>query len=245
MKLDLFDDADAVARAAAATIAADARAAVAARGHFLMAVSGGHTPWIMLRALASEEVPWKGVQVVQVDERVAPPGHPDRNLIHLHESLLQHAPLSPEQVHAMPVEWSDLDAAATQYEQVLRQIAGSPPLLDLVHLGLGADGHTASLVPGDPVVEVTDREVAVTGAYQGRRRMTLTYPALNRARRVLWVVTGAEKAAMLRRLRDGDASIPAGRIRREQALVLADRGAAGLPSAGHETGGQHASGNRH
>jgi 6-phosphogluconolactonase len=231
MKLDLFDDAAAVARAAATTIAAHARAAVAARGRFLMAVSGGHTPWIMLRALASEEVPWKSVHVVQVDERVAPAGDPDRNLLHLQESLLEHAPLSPEQVHAMPVEWHDLDAATAQYQGVLREIAGSPPLLDLVHLGLGPDGHTASLVPGDPVVDVTDRDVAVTGVYQGRRRMTLTYPALNRARRVLWVVTGTEKAAMLRRLSDGDHSIPAGRIRREQALVLADRGAAGQTNA--------------
>jgi 6-phosphogluconolactonase len=231
MKLDLFDDAAAVARAAAATIAADARAAVAARGRFLMAVSGGHTPWIMLRALAAEEVPWKSVHVVQVDERVAPAGDPDRNLLHLRESLLEHAPLRPEQVHGMPVDWPDLDAATAQYEGVLRGIAGSPPLLDLVHLGLGPDGHTASLVPGDPVVDVTDRDVAMTGVYKGRRRMTLTYPALNRARRVLWVVTGSEKTTMLRRLRDGDQSIPAGRIRREEALVLADRGAAGQQSA--------------
>jgi 6-phosphogluconolactonase len=168
---------------------------------------------------------------VQVDERVAPPGDPDRNLTHLHESLLQHAPLSPEQVHAMPVEWPDLGAAAAEYERILREIAGSPPLIDLAHLGLGADGHTASLVPGDPVVDVTDRDVAVTGLYQGRRRMTLTYPTLNRARRVLWVVTGRDKSDMLRRLREGDVSIPAGRIRREQALVLADRAAAGLATA--------------
>jgi 6-phosphogluconolactonase len=245
MTLDLLDDADAVARAAAATIAADARAAAAARGRFLMAVSGGHTPWIMLRDLVAEDVPWKSVHVMQVDERVAPSGHPDRNLTHLHESLLQHAPLSPEQVHAMPVEWPDLGAAAAEYERILREIAGSPPVLDLVHLGLGADGHTASLVPGDSVVDVTDRDVAVTGVYQGRRRVTLTYPTLNRARRVLWVVTGKDKAAMLRRLRDGDTSIPAGRICRDQALVLADRAAAGLASAAHETGGRHASGNRH
>jgi 6-phosphogluconolactonase len=245
MKLNSFDDADAVARAAAAAIAAEARAAVAARGRFLMAVSGGRTPWIMLRALAREEVPWKSVEVVQVDERVAPPGDPDRNLVHLHDSLLQHTPLRVEQVHAMPVEWPDLDAAATEYARVLREVAGAAPVLDLVHLGLGADGHTASLVPGDPVLDVIDRDVAVTGIYQGRRRMTLTYPALNRARRVLWVVTGAEKARMLRRLQDGDTSIPAGRIRREQALVLADSGAAGLSSVGLETGGPHASGDRH
>ena len=237
MKLEVFGDADSVARAAAATIAADARAAIAARGRFAVAVSGGHTPWIMLRALAEENIPWPGVHVFQVDERVAPDGHPDRNLTHLRESLLQRAPLRPEQLHAMPVESPDLAAAATQYALALREVAGSPPILDLVHLGLGPDGHTASLVPGDAVLDVTDEDVALTGVYQGRRRMTLTYPTLNRARRVLWVVTGSEKVEMLRRLRDGDVSIPAGRVRREQALVLADRAAAGQLTAEYQRGG--------
>jgi 6-phosphogluconolactonase len=237
VKLELFDDADSVARAAAATIAADARAAIAARGRFALAVSGGHTPWIMLRALAREVIPWAGVHVYQVDERVAPEGHPDRNLTHLRESLLQHAPLRPEQIHAMPVESADLQTAATQYALTLREIAGSPPVLDIVHLGLGPDGHTASLVPCDAVLAVTDEDVALTGVYQGRRRMTLTYPMLNRARRVLWVVTGSEKAEMLGRLRDGDVSIPAGRVHREQALLLADREAAGQLNAGYKRGG--------
>ena len=227
MKFEILVDADAVARAAAATIAADARISIAARGQFAFAVSGGHTPWIMLRALASLGVPWEAVHVFQVDERVAPSGHPDRNLTHLRESLLVHAPVPPTQVHAMPVESDDLEAAAAQYARTLEGIAGRPPVLDLVHLGLGPDGHTASLVPGDPVLDVTKTEVALSGIYQGRRRMTLTYPALNRARRVLWVVTGSEKVQMLRRLRDGDVSIPAGRIRRESALLLADRAAAG------------------
>jgi 6-phosphogluconolactonase len=185
----------------------------------------------MLRALAGEDVPWVGVHVFQVDERVAPAGHPDRNLTHLRESLLQHAPLRPEQIHAVPVEELVLEEAATQYVQALRQIAGSPPVLDLVHLGLGADGHTASLVPGDAVLDVTDQDVALIGVYAGRRRMTLTYPILNRVRRVLWVVTGNEKVEMLRRLCQGDASIPAGRVRRKQALLLADRAAAGKLAA--------------
>ena len=226
MKLEVFDNADSVARAAAALIAAEARQAVAARGRFLLAVSSGHTPWIMLRALAAEAVPWEHVHVLQVDERVAPDGHPDRNLTHLRESLLRHAPMRPEQLHAMPVESPDLEAASAQYALVLREIAGSPPVLDLVHLGLGPDGHTASLVPGDAVLDVTDADVAVTEAYQGRRRMTLTFLILNRARRVLWVVTGSEKREMLHRLRAGDVSIPAGRVRQDQALVLADKAAA-------------------
>ncbi len=227
MKIEIMADADSAAREAAAIIAGEARAAVAARGRFIMAVSGGRTPWLMLRALTHEEVPWGGVNVVQVDERVAPAGHPDRNLTHLLESLLEHAPVGPDQIYAMPVESPDLEAAAAEYALTLRDLAGSPPVLDLVHLGLGPDGHTASLVPGDPVLEVTDADVALTGSYQGRRRMTLTYPMLNRSRRVLWLVTGSEKVGMLVRLRNGDASIPAGRIRSEDALVVADRAAGG------------------
>src|SRR5215813_14812938 len=232
MEIKVLADADAVAREAAAIIATQARAAVAARGRYTLAVSGGHTPWLMLRDLAGEDVPWSGVHVAQVDERVAPAGHPDRNLTHLRESLLEYAPLRAEQVYAMPVEATDLEAAALRYAQTLRAIAGSPPIFDLVHLGLGPDGHTASLVPGDPVLDVTQADVAVTGVYQGRRRMTLTYPILDRARRVLWLVTGGEKAGPLARLRVADASIPASRVRQDRSLVLADRAAAeGLGSS--------------
>ncbi len=227
LQIEVLADDDAVARQGAAFIAAEARAAVSARGRFIMAVSGGHTPWIMLRALAGENLPWESVFVAQVDERVAPGGHPDRNLTHLRESLLAHAPLASEHVLAMPVETADLQAAAVNYAHLLELTAGTPPILDLVHLGLGPDGHTASLVPGDPVLGITDADVALTGEYMGRRRMTLTYPIINRSRRILWLVTGAEKVAMLERLRAGDTSIPAGRIRREQALVVADRAAAG------------------
>ncbi|MGA2720498.1 MAG: 6-phosphogluconolactonase [Candidatus Acidiferrales bacterium] len=237
MKLEVFDDADSVARAAAKTIAAEARAAIASRKRFSLAVSGGHTPWVMLRALADEDVPWAGVHLFQVDERIAPAGDPDRNLTHLRESFLQHVPLSPEQIHAMPVEATDLPAAAAAYSQELEAITGSPAVLDLVHLGLGPDGHTASLLPGDPGLDVTDKDVALTGVYQGRRRMTLTYPVLNRARLILWVVTGGEKLEMLRRLREGDKSIPAGRVSPGQALVLADRAAAGERTIGVKQAG--------
>ena len=180
----------------------------------------------MLRALAGEDVPWKYIHVVQVDERVAPADHPDRNLMHVRECLLAHAPLRAEQIHAMPVEAADLQSAAAGYALTLQELAGSPPVLDLVHLGLGADGHTASLVPGDSVLDITDSDVALTGIYQGRRRMTLTYPIFNRALHIVWLVTGSEKAGMFKRLCDGDRSIPAGRVRREDALAIADRAAA-------------------
>ena len=226
MRIEALADADAVARAGAAFTAAEARAAVAARGRFIVAFSGGHTPWQMLSALADEQIPWAGVHVVQVDERVAPAGDPDRNLTHLRESLLAKCPLRPEQIHPMPVEAADLEAASRRYVLTLEDIAGAPAVLDLVHLGLGSDGHTASLVPGDPVLDVTGADVALTGVYQGRRRMTLTYPVLNRARRIVWLITGREKAEMLARLCRGDRSIPAGRIDQHQALVLADHEAA-------------------
>ena len=227
METRVLADAERTAREAARVVAAEARAAVEARGRFVVAVSGGQSPWRMLRALAAEEVPWAAVHVVQVDERVAPAGDPDRNLTHLRESLLPRAPLPEGQLHAMPVEEVELDSAARLYARTLGQIAGSPPVLDLAHLGLGADGHTASLVPGDAVLDVADRDVAVTALYGGRRRMTLTYPALDRCRRLLWLVTGADKAAVLPRLLAGDRSIPAGRVRQDRALLLADHAATG------------------
>jgi 6-phosphogluconolactonase len=226
VRIEVYADDDAVARKAATVIAADMRAAVTARGRYIMGVSGGHTPWLMLRALADEPLPWQQVHVVQVDERVAPQADPDRNLAHLRASLLTRVPLPPGNAHAMPVEATDLDRAAAQYAATLRDVAGSPSLLDLVHLGLGPDGHTASLVPGDPALDVTDADVAVAGPYQGRRRMTLTFPIINRSRRVLWLVTGREKAATLVRLRDGDRSIPAAHVCQDRALLLADRAAA-------------------
>ena len=185
-----------------------------------MAVSGGNTPWQMLRELANEDVPWGSMHVAQVDERIAPAGGPSRNLTHLRESLLENAPLPEEQIHAMPVEEADIEGAALILQRLL---VATFPVLDLVHLGLGSDGHTASLVPDDPILQVNDRDVTLTGFYQGRRRMTLTYPMLNRSRRILWVVTGAGKVGMLNRLLDGDASIPAGRVRQDCALVIADR----------------------
>jgi 6-phosphogluconolactonase len=226
MQIETLPSGDDVAARAAQIIARDARRAVDARGLFVMAVSGGRTPWQMLRALANEDVPWAKVHVVQVDERIAPAGDPDRNLTHLRESLLSHASIPQEQIHAMPVEMGDLDLACQEYTELLRSICGQPAVIDLAHLGLGPDGHTASLIPGDPVCEVQNAEVALTGIYQNRRRMTLTYPILNRSRHILWVVTGGEKASMLPRLLAGDPTIPAGPIAQQSATLLADAPAA-------------------
>jgi 6-phosphogluconolactonase len=227
MKIEVLDNADMAAQKAALIIAEEARQAVAIRGRFIIALSGGKTPWKMLRALAYEDVPWEGMHILQVDERLAPFGHPDRNLTHLHESLSRHSPIPPERIYAMQVEEKDTAAAAAYYAMTISEVAGPEAIIDLVHLGLGSDGHTASLIPGDPVLHVTGMDVALTGVYQGRRRMTLTYPVINRARKILWLVTGIEKSEMLQRLIDMDLSIPAGRISQEHAIVLADKYAAG------------------
>ena len=213
--LEVLSDAAGVAQRGADEVAAAASVAIAARGRFTFAVSGGHTPWAMFRALAHEDLAWEVFGIWQVDERVAPEGDPDRNLT----SLVQALPEAVE-LHPMPVTEDDLDAATMRYA------ASLPEAFDLVHLGMGDDGHTASLVPGDPVLEIIDREVALTLEYRGRRRMTLTYPTLGRSRRVLWLITGEDKALMVPRLLAGDPSIPAGRVSASEQLVVADRAAA-------------------
>jgi 6-phosphogluconolactonase len=218
LQVEVCPDADAVTERASQFVAERANAAVSDHGRFTFAVSGGHTPWAMFAALASKDMPWEETSIFQVDERVAPAGDPDRNLTHLNESL---PPAAGTDIHAMPVEAGDLERAAEEYADSL------PPAFDLIHLGLGPDGHTASLVPGDQVLEVNDRDVALTGLYNGRRRMTLTYPVLERAPNVLWLVTGADKADVLRRLQAGDRSIPAARVSAANAVVIADEAAAG------------------
>jgi 6-phosphogluconolactonase len=224
MLIEVLETPEAVAKRAADIIAEDIVRKVAERGTYILAVSGGKTPWLMLQDLSKEDLPWGKLHILQVDERIAPAGDPDRNLTHILSSLAT-APIPAENIHAMPVEASDPETAAQSYSKTLVELAGSPPVLDMAHLGLGSDGHTASLVPGDPVLHVSNKDVAVTGVYQGRQRLTLTYPVLNHARRILWLTTGAEKLQMLELLRKGDTSIPAGRIAHDHALVLADRAA--------------------
>lgn len=224
--VETLPTAQAAADCAARWIAHEARSAIAARGRFVIGFSGGSTPALMLRALAAQDVAWKAVEIVQIDERAAPTGDAARNLTGLIESF-RGVPQAIAKIHAMPVEVLPADAAAARYAKTLREIGGVPPVLDVAHLGLGADGHTASLPPGDPVLDVSDVDVAWSAEYMGRRRMTLTYPLLNRARRVLWLVTGRDKAVALERLLRADAAIPAGRIQQDAAHLVADLAAAG------------------
>jgi 6-phosphogluconolactonase len=232
VQFDVLADPAAVATSAAHFIAAQAASAIVARGRFKFAVSGGHTPWAMLRELAALPVDWTNVFLFQVDERVAPPGDDSRNLTHIRESLLDRVPALPaSNVYAMPVERNDLVAAAAQYAQTLATVIGTPPVLDLVHLGLGPDGHTASLVPGDPVLLEDFADVGLTQPYQGQRRMTITYPMINRARCVLFVVTGSDKVAAMAALRGGDRNVPAAHVTGQQLVVIADAAAAGAARA--------------
>jgi 6-phosphogluconolactonase len=226
VRIEVLADENAVSQKGAALIAEWARSAIGRRGRFVMAVSGGNTPRRLLPILAKQEIAWRNVDIVQVDERIAPAENPDRNLTALLENLVARVPPDTLRVYPMPVEETAIDLAAARYAQTLERLAGSPAVLDLVHLGLGLDGHTASLVPGDPVLQADDVDVAVTGEYQGRRRMTLTYPMLNRARKLLWVITGAAKADVLARFINDDMTLPASRVHRERAVVLADRPAA-------------------
>jgi 6-phosphogluconolactonase len=218
IELEVVADEKAAARRAAELIAAAGATAAAERGAFAWAMSGGRSPWAMLALLSDDDsMPWPQTDMFQVDERIASPGSEERNLTHmiLGLSLDHQAALRP-----MPVTQHDLDSAAREYE------ASLPERLDCVHLGLGPDGHTASLVPDDPILEVGDRRVALTEtAYQGHRRMTLTYPALAAARRIVWLVVGPDKREALAKLLAGDRSIPAGRVANEAMVVVADEAA--------------------
>jgi len=227
VRTEFLPDPGAVAIRAAERVARVAREAVEERGRCALAFSGGTTPFRAFNALAAEDVPWDRVHLFQVDERVAPSGDPERNYSRLAEGLIDRIAIPSANVHPMPVEEENLDEGARRYEAILRQIAGTPPVLDLVQLGLGEDGHTASLFPGDAALQTVDSEVVVTGIHNGWRRMTLTFPAIDRARCILWLVAGSGKSDALGRLRAGDRSIPAGRVRGERAVLVADTAAAG------------------
>lgn len=226
MRVNVEPTPAAVAQAAADWLRDEIEAAVAQRNRCLLALSGGRTPWEMLTALAAEPLPWSRLEVYQVDERVVPKDDARRNARRLEEVLLAPGRLAPSAFHGMPVDARNLELAATDYEAALERAAGLLPVLDVVQLGLGADGHTASLFAGDPVMSMQDRDVALSGPYDDTRRMTFTYPLIDRARRILWIVTGAEKADAVFRLLAGDASIPGARVAKVRATLFVDEAAA-------------------
>ena len=224
LKVEVGRTVDDVAATVAIHIVERARAAVSRHGAFCIALSGGRTPWKMFERLIGLDVPWNGVHVFQTDEREAPDGDPDRNATRL-AAILGGSGLPDANLHLMPVAGGDLGRACDSYAQAIAR-HGRDGRLDLVHLGLGEDGHTASLAPGDPALGIMDRDVTVAGPYRGRRRMTLTRAAIDRAAERVWVVTGAAKAVMLARLCAGDRTIPAGRVARRSSIVFADEAAA-------------------
>ncbi|GAB3221083.1 6-phosphogluconolactonase [Algoriphagus aestuariicola] len=226
MEIRTFQSASEVAKEAADYIADRIRENIAKKGIFTMAISGGRTPWEMIKALAAHDLPWEKVFLFQVDERIAPDGHPDRNLTQLFKSIEDTKLPTRLNIFPMHVVAEDLDQACLEYSESIRRITETGKL-DLIHLGIGTDGHTASLIPGDEVLQVVDRDVALTGnPYQGRYRMTLTYPLINQAEKILWVITGEEKAEMLNRLLHQDPAIPAGNISQEHTIILTEESAA-------------------
>jgi 6-phosphogluconolactonase len=220
VRLKVVEDAEAVARAGASEMASGMRAAVEDSGSCSIAVSGGTTPWAMFARLGEHDIPWGSVGIWQVDERIVPEGDPDRGLAHLRRSLPAQA---LGRIRAMPVDGIDLGDDLGLSKAAEAYAEGFPEAFDLIHLGLGDDGHTASLVPGDPVIEVIDRDVAITANYRGHRRMTLTFPVLDRARSILWITQGGTKATALRRLLERDPSIPAARVAASNQLAIVDR----------------------
>lgn len=222
--------------ATAAALAADWLAEritedVGARGRCVIAWSGGETPWNTLEELTTRNVPWHALQVVQVDERVVASADPLRNFTRIHALLCKRGRLDEAQLHPMPVERPDPDLAAREYAKTLAAVAGSPPILDIVQLGMGVDGHTASLLPGAATLKITDRDVAATEVYSGTRRMTMTLPCINRARAHCWIITGAQKAARLRELLAGREEIPAAKVTRDNAIVFVDAAAVSRQTA--------------
>jgi 6-phosphogluconolactonase len=223
MDIEIATTTEEIATRAAERVAALARASVAERAVCHVAFSGGRTPGLMFTALLSMEVPWRELHVWQVDERIAPASSPDRNLTQLQQDLLRRAPIPPANIHPMPVEAADLDEAASSYAAELHQLADG--VLDVVHLGLGDDGHTASWPPHHPILEARQTDVAVVGPFHGTMRMTLTPPAVNRARAIFFLVTGRDKAQVVSQLLGGNRALPASRVRSEGTVLLAGGGA--------------------
>ena len=229
MNVEVLADSEALAEGAVEHLVRAATAAIDERGVFVWAVSGGSTPRRMLELLSvRDDLDWSRTHLFQVDERVAPVGDPDRNATMLDTALLtesfrsRHAPAG---LWLMPVNADDLEAAAAEYANQMDAMTGSPVVFDVLQLGMGSDGHTASLIPGDPILDVSDRDVALSQEYQGRIRMSLTWPVLDRAKELLWVIGGESKVDAVRLFLDNDPSIPATLPTQARATVLLDEAA--------------------
>lgn len=213
-----LDDADAVTAAVADLLVDGLGRAIVDRGEAVLALSGGSTPVPLYRHLATHELDWRRVHVVQVDERVAPDQHPDRSWRRIEDLLVV-----PTGAIGHPMPVLDGPAGVGAYAADLAALGG----IDVCHLGLGDDGHTASLIPGDPSVAVRDADVTTAGPYEGRMRMTLTASAINRARRIVWQVVGSAKAPAVARLATGTGEEPSRLIRRSPDVWLVVDQAAG------------------
>ncbi|HET6628625.1 MAG TPA: 6-phosphogluconolactonase [Woeseiaceae bacterium] len=227
MKIRVTADADELALQAAAWIGEQARTAIAEREIFSLALSGGRGPHGLFEALAREKIDWRRVHLFQVDERAAPLESPERNFRAIVSLLVDRVSIPCEQLYPMPVAGKDLEAGAADYAATLERVLGAGRVLDLVHLGLGEDGHTASLLPGDPACE-SGAPVIVSREHEGFRRLSLNYQLLSGARQRCWFVTGAAKSEVLMRALDGDPGIPAGRIERQGTWFFVDQAAGAL-----------------
>ena len=236
MTLEIVETPEVMAARAVDVIVQAAQEAIDQRGQFSLAISGGSTPKRMLSLLGTrEDLEWSRVHLLQVDERVAPAGHADRNAVMQQAALFTDAFTAKHQLAGvwwMPVDQVDAEqedaikTACRDYESTLAKVCGDPIVIDLVQLGLGDDGHTASLVPDDAVCEVSDTDIAATGWYHGRRRLTMTYSLIHRARQLLWTVAGANKQDALKKWLAKDPSIPGGKVLQDNAIMIADRAAA-------------------
>ncbi|MEX2122559.1 MAG: 6-phosphogluconolactonase [Woeseia sp.] len=228
MKWQASADAAGAAQAAAEFIARRLTLAIEARARATLAISGGRSPWKMFECLAGHGVEWSAVHVFQVDERIVPVDHAERNWKRFLESPLSRR-IRDANRHPMPVamvEKEDAELAIGDYSRTLNDFAGAPPVLDVVHLGIGADGHTASLFADDAPLHDTRHWVGVSRRHEGHRRLTLTLPVLNRAQSVVWFAVGASRRAVLARLHAGDPEIPASHVQRERAVCFTDLAAA-------------------
>jgi 6-phosphogluconolactonase len=236
MDLDVRDGPDAVSREAANRFVSIVADAIASRGIARVALSGGSTPKsvypLLLEPARRDALDWSAVEFFWGDERAVPPDHPESNFGVAYGMLISHLPeVRATRIHRMQAEAPDLDAAAIAYEAELRLAFGArgdaPPAFDLVWLGMGPDGHTASLFPESDALDETVRwAVANWAPAQDAWRMTLTFPVLNAARETLFVVTGIDKADALARVRSGDSGLPAGRITGPRVRWIVDAAAA-------------------